>query len=185
MISSSVAPRYSSTRLLTYSMSPSGPAVHTSVGIVSTSKRSSCSGVVSACRALLFSFEINPFMADPQIQTWVVGDAMSQRIADASAKGSAIILPPAPDGGQRPFGLFGTIDRAFGRGRSALKRCEIVQFPLGRPSGLHRVRDTEILKTAAALVPRSAGRDTPRHRQSAAGRSAPSCLPTPLPCRAR
>jgi len=35
---------------------------------------------------------------------------MSQRITVVSAKvGIAIILPPAPDDGQRPFGLFGTV----------------------------------------------------------------------------
>jgi hypothetical protein len=117
--------------LLTYSMSPSGPAVHTSVGIVSTSKRSSCSGIVSASRALLFSFEISPFMADPQIQTWVVEDAMSQRIADASAKVVRSFYPIPWMTDHVFFGLFGPIDGAFWRGRSALKRCEIVQFLLG------------------------------------------------------
>src|SRR5260370_27092365 len=134
MISSSVAPRYSSTRLLTYSMSPLGPAVHTSVGIVSTSKRSSCSGIVSASRALLFSFEINPFMADPQIQTWVVEDAMSQRIPDASAKVVRSFYPLRWMTDHVFFGLFGAIYRAFWRGRSALKRCEIFHFHLCPPT---------------------------------------------------
>jgi hypothetical protein len=69
-------------------------------------------------------------MADPNLH---LSETPCRRgIADASAKGSAIILPPAPNDGQRPFGLFGTIDRAFWRGRSALKRSvEIVQFLLG------------------------------------------------------
>jgi hypothetical protein len=34
---------------------------------------------------------------------------MSQRIADALGQGSAIILPPAPNDGQRPFGLLGQL----------------------------------------------------------------------------
>jgi hypothetical protein len=70
---------------------------------------------------------------------------MSQRIADVSAKVARSFYPPAPDDGQRPFGLFGTIDRAFWRGRSALIRCKIVQFLLVRqhpdqplPDGHHR-----------------------------------------------
>ena len=56
MTSLSGAPRYSSIRLLTYSKLPSGAALHTSVGIASTSKRSSCSLLVSASSALLPSF---------------------------------------------------------------------------------------------------------------------------------
>ena len=54
-----------------------------------------------------------------------------QRIADALGKNSAIILPTALDGGQRPFGLFG-IDRAFWRGRSALKRDALATSLLER-----------------------------------------------------
>jgi hypothetical protein len=56
---------------------------------------------------------------------------MSQRIADASAKVARPFysLPRMTD--NRPFGLFRTIDRALWRGRSALERCEIVQFTLG------------------------------------------------------
>ena len=40
-------------------------------------------------------------------------------------------------------------------------------------------------KTAAGSARPSAARETPRRRRSAAERPAPSCLPAPLPCRAR
>ena len=60
-----------------------------------------------------------------------LGRGRQQRIADALGKNSAIILPTALDGGQRPFGLFG-IDRAFWRGRSALKRDALATSLLER-----------------------------------------------------
>src|SRR5271166_6689779 len=82
MTSLSGAPRYSSTRLLTYSILPSGPALHTSAGIASTSKRSSCSLLVSASSALLAFFDIDRSIADLQIQTLVVASTGLQRIAD-------------------------------------------------------------------------------------------------------
>ena len=83
MTSPSGAPRYSSTRLLTYSIFPSGPALHTSAGIASTSKRSSCSLLVSASSGLSPSVDIDRSIADPQIYTFVVGGAELQRIADS------------------------------------------------------------------------------------------------------
>src|SRR5271163_4866135 len=93
MTSPNSAPRYSSTRLLTYSILPSGPALHTSAGIASSSKRSSCSLLATACSAVLASLDIDRSIADPQIQTFIVGDSESQRIGDS---------PPSshPDGRQ-------------------------------------------------------------------------------------
>src|SRR3954452_2299844 len=67
-------------------------------------------------------------MADPSLH---LSETPCRRGSLTPRKGSAIILRPAPNDGQRPFGLFGTIDRVFWRGRSALKRCKTVQFLLG------------------------------------------------------
>ena len=56
---------------------------------------------------------------------------MSQRIADASAKVARSFYPlPRMTDNVRSASL-GQFDRAFWRGRSAFKRCEIVQFLLG------------------------------------------------------
>src|SRR3954470_8847267 len=68
MISLSGAPKYSSARLLTYSMLPSDPALHTSVGIVSTSERNSCSLFVRATSVLLSSFDTGCFTSDLHLQ---------------------------------------------------------------------------------------------------------------------
>src|SRR5271156_1093674 len=110
MTSSSGAPRYSSTRLLTYSKSPSGAALHSSAGIASTSKRSSCSLLDSAFSALP-SFDIDRSTADPQTQTFIF---RRRRVAEGRSprKGArcTVILPPNAGDGRRPFGLR-SIDR--------------------------------------------------------------------------
>src|SRR5580692_9673923 len=101
MISPSGAPRYSSTRLLTYSKLPSGPAFHTSAGIVSTTNRSSCAPLVRASSVLLPSLDIDRSMADLQIQTFVLP---RRRVAAKDARRS-VILPRGPTDGRRPWGL--------------------------------------------------------------------------------
>jgi hypothetical protein len=68
-------------------------------------------------------------MADPNLH---LSETPCRRgIADASPKvaRSFYALPRMTD--NVLSASFGTIDRAFRRGRSALKRCEIVQFLLG------------------------------------------------------
>src|SRR5580658_7351771 len=80
MISLSGDPKYSSTRLLTYSILPSGAALHTNAGIASTSKRSSCSVLVSASSALLSSLDK---IAPPQIARLRPSEAESLKIPDS------------------------------------------------------------------------------------------------------
>jgi hypothetical protein len=52
-------------------------------------------------------------MANPQIQTCIVGVAMSQKIADAPAKVVGSFYPLQRMTDHAFFGLFRTIDRAF------------------------------------------------------------------------
>src|SRR5271157_611330 len=123
MTSPSGAPRYSSTRLLTYSIFPSGPALHTSAGIASTSKRSSCSLLVSASSGLLHSVDIDRSKADPQIQTFVVGDSELLGIANSPLSSYSL----APRDGRQPVGLVRSSGRQFRSGNSALRGCLLGQ----------------------------------------------------------